>query len=58
MDMKACQIMALNTLTLSDYETNFDAEEKLTPKMKEFCVEYLKTVDEELYDTVKKYWNK
>ena len=56
--MKACQIMALNTLTLSDYETNFDAEEKLTPEMKEFCVEYLKTVDEELYDTVKKYWNK
>ena len=49
--MKACQIMALNTLTLG-------AEEKLTPEMKEFCVEYLKTVDEELYDTVKKYWNK
>ena len=43
---------------LSDYETNFGAEEKLTPEMKEFCVEYLKTVDEELYDTVKKYWNK
>ena len=37
--MKACQIMALNTRTLSDYETNFDAEEKLTPKMKEFCVD-------------------
>lgn len=43
---------------LSDYETDFDAVEKLTPEMKEFCVEYIKTVDEELYDTVKKYWNK
>ena len=37
---------------LGDYESNYDAEERLTPEMKEFCVEYIKTVDEELYETV------
>ena len=34
------------------------AEERLTPEMEEFCVEYIKQVDAELYETVKKLWKK
>ena len=39
---------------LSDYETDHYSCEKLTPEMKLFCVEYIKEVDEELYETVKR----
>ena len=39
---------------LSDYVSNYYAEEKLTPEMKDFCVEYIKVVDEGLYETVKR----
>ena len=39
---------------MSDYETDHRACEKLTPEMKQFCVEYIKDVDEELYETVKR----
>lgn len=43
---------------MMDYEIDFAAEERLTPEMEEFCVEYIKQVDAELYETVKKLWKK
>ena len=43
---------------MGDYEIDFAAEERLTPEMEEFCVEYIKQVDAELYETVKKLWKK
>ena len=43
---------------MMDYEIDFAAEEKLTLEMEEFCVEYIKQVDAELYETVKKLWKK
>lgn len=43
---------------LSDYTTNDYWDERLTDEMKDFCVEYLKDVDFELYETVKKYYRK
>ena len=43
---------------MMEYEIDFAAEEKLTPEMEEFCVEYIKQVDAELYETVKKLWKK
>ena len=43
---------------MGNYEIDFAAEERLTPEMEEFCVEYIKQVDAELYETVKKLWKK
>lgn len=40
---------------LSDYEVNDDALNKLTDKHTRACVEYIKNVDPELYDTVTQY---
>lgn len=43
---------------LGDYEIDLNAEERLTPEMEAFCVEYIKQVDAELYETVKRLWKK
>lgn len=40
---------------LSDYTINTYYQDKLTQEMREYCVEYLATIDPELYETVKKY---
>ena len=41
---------------MMDYEIDYYNDNKLTEEQKEFCVEYIKEVDPELYETVKRVW--